>query len=360
VNRSCFGGAKHGHFRHMRSADALLHTCYRAIAVRYWLTLCYLLASSEVLAQSGVSGGKPDPFELVWNAPSDCPDAASIRRSLARLLATGTRTSRRLRADARLEPARDTVFTLTLRTELGGMVGERILQGHTCAAVSDAAVLTLALMLNPDTELERDAPTQTAPKGAAPIGNLTLLPAKTFDLITPTKSAVPFGVQLSTDVGLAAGVLPQVGPELGLGVTALLGRASLLLNADYGPAQNSTLAERPKMGGRLWSAALGLIGCWTPRAQTFAVGPCVGSILTRLEGKGLGVLNPQGGVVYWFSPAVGGHFSARLHPSLSLRALAMGLMPVDRPMVYLDELGVIHRPPSIAGRVQIGVVVDLR
>lgn len=240
------------------------------------------------------------------------------------------------------------------------MVGERVLQGLTCAAVSDAAVLTLALMLNPDTVLERDAPTQTAPKAAAATGKLTLLPAKNFELIDSVKAVLPLGVQLSSEVGLAVGVLPQVGPELGLGATFTLGQASLLLNADYGPGQNSTLAERPKMGGRLWTASLGLIGCWTRRGQTFAFGPCVGSTLTRLEGKGLGVLNPQGGVVYWLSPAVGVHFGVRLHSRLSLRLLAMGLVPVDRPKVYLDDLGEIHRPACIAGRVQIGVVVDLR
>ncbi len=239
------------------------------------------------------------------------------------------------------------------------MVGERVLQGLTCTAVSDAAVLTLALMLNPDTELEHDAPTQTVPKAGVPTATLTLLPANKFDVITSAQAALPLGVQMSTDVGLAAGVLPQVGPELGLGFTAKLGQASLLLNADYGPVQNSTLPERLKMGGRLWTASLSLIGCWTPRGQTIAIGPCIGSALTRLEGRGLGVLNPQGGVVYWLSPAVGVHFGVRLHSRLSLRLLAMGLVPIDRPRVYLDDLGEVHRPASIAARVQIGVVVDI-
>lgn len=328
--------------------------------MRSWVTLCCLLATSESFAQPLAQAKEPEPYDISWSAPEGCPDGLFARRSLARLLATGKATARQLRADVSVEQAADSAFVLTLRTDLDGTRGERILRGLSCEAVVDAAVLTMALMLNPDIDLGHDAPAKSVSESAPQVGNVSLMPVRRFDLVAPAKSALPLGIQVAAHVGAAAGVLPQLGPEFGLGVSATLGHASLMLDANYGLARDSSLADRPGMGGRLWTGALALIGCWSPRGQRLSVGPCIGNAVTRLQGTGLGVRNPHLGVVYWYAPGAGAHLDLRVQSKLSLRLLGMVYLPVDRPSVFLEDLGELHRPARVVGQGLLGVVVDLR
>jgi hypothetical protein len=330
----------------------LLSGALRPVAIT-----CSCLISSVLCAKSVVAEAPLGSLALTWQAPHDCPDETSVRRSLDRLLSAGESTSRHLMAEARVEPSSDSAWTLTLRTELDGVVGERILHGRSCDTVTDAAVLTMALMLNPDMPLDHDAPTQSLPNaGVSP-----KLPNRAVErpAIAPIHPAKAFGLQLGTELGFAVGVLPRAGPVIGLGLGATLGDASLWLNANYDPPQTQSLADYPDIGGRLWSACLGMLGCWTLRGRVVGIGTCVGGEVTRLDGVGVHVSHPQHGVVYWSSAAAAAHFDVRLHSRFSLRLLGTGLVPLDRPSVYLDDLGWVHRPWRVAGRVQAGVVVDL-
>lgn len=123
------------------------------------LTFCCLLESSQLFVQPSVLAGISEPFELIWIAPSACPDETLVRRWLRRLLATGNSTLGHLRVEARLEQLGISAFALTLRTDFGGMAGDRVLRGQSCESVTVAAVLTMALMLSPDQDLGRDSPT---------------------------------------------------------------------------------------------------------------------------------------------------------------------------------------------------------
>jgi hypothetical protein len=214
-------------------------------------------------------------------------------------------------------------------------------------------------MLNPDMPIDHDASTPRKIEHTDASRKSPKQPAEKPETVAKIRSAKPFGFQIAPRLGLAAGVLPRVGPVIGLGLGATSGDASLWLDANYEPPETHWLADHPNVGARLWSASLGMVGCWTVRGRLVALGPCVGGEATRLQGVGEQVSHPQRGVVYWYSATVGAHFDLRLHARVSLQLLGTGLVPLDRPSVYFDDLGQVHRPSEISGRVQAGVVIDL-
>src|SRR5690606_27174478 len=122
----------------------------------------------------------------------------------------------RLTAEITVERA-GSRFSLRLRTELAGVTGERNFDGNTCQAVSDAAALTLALMLNPDVETSADPPaaeSEPAPRAAPAVSE----PAEPKPKPPPAR-ARSGGPSLegaaAVHAGEQIGILPAPGPELG-------------------------------------------------------------------------------------------------------------------------------------------------
>jgi len=144
---------------------------------------------------------------------------------------------------------------------------------------------------------------------------------------------------------------------MGVGVT--MGHLSLTANGEWGPVQRATLPSAASMGGKLWSGSLALLGCWSFRRQALSAGPCIGASVTRLEGDGFGIAHPQTAVVYFGSPLAAAHLDWRIDARFALRLLVMGLVPIDRPRVFIDDLGDVHHPASVHGRAQIGAVIPL-
>lgn len=382
--------------------------------VRAFFILGVVLMSG-VTARSSAADEASESVELSWDVPLGCPDRASVQGSLARLLTSSETNSNRTLPNGSTQPvhassltphARDGVetatpqqrtfalstratsnaagsgglsrhllrvaasvvrsgeedWTLTLRTDLDGISGERVLRGRSCAALTDAAVLTMALMLNPDIDVDRAAPTNKETEPPA----TTDLPSGTVSLVAPRsvrtieRDRASLGLQLSTQMGLAAGILPKLGPEIGVGVGVTLGRFALALNGDWGPVQNATLSSAANMGGKLWSGSLALMGCWSFQWQQLSAGPCIGASVTRIEGNGFGIAHPQTAIIHFASPLTAARVDWQLDRRFALRLLMMGLAPIDRPSIYIDDLGDVHHPTSINGRVQLGAVFHLR
>ena len=195
------------------------------------------------------------PLDLTWNAPSACPDESAVRASLLRLVAENEAPSRYLKADISVEKSAAGGWTLTLRTELDGILGERILRGRACSTVADAAVLTLALMLNPDARLSSDATTKSSPPEGPSDTRTHPTAAARVPPHAPARSLRLLG---TSQLGLQWGVLRQAGPELGLGLGAARGPVSLWLRLGYDPPQNSFPA---RSAGNWWKAVGRICGC---------------------------------------------------------------------------------------------------
>jgi hypothetical protein len=159
---------------------------------------------------------KQAAFELDWRAPSGCPEARAVRAEVLRLARIDTSPRSQLRATAEIRTDGQT-WELTLSTELDGISGERTLTANTCRALSDAATLTLALILNPDVETAQSEPVVES-------------------------DALEVGVALSARAGAEHGQLAELGPSFALGAGFLLGAASVWGYAGFAPPQETRVS----------------------------------------------------------------------------------------------------------------------
>jgi hypothetical protein len=114
-----------------------------------------------LLASRPSGAAQSAPLSLLWHAPAPatCPTAADVEAEVLRLAGTELRVTQSLEVEATAALGQDGKWTLTLRTRLGGVSGERVLRGDSCREVAEAGALVLALTLNP--ELERGRPPQS-------------------------------------------------------------------------------------------------------------------------------------------------------------------------------------------------------
>ncbi len=294
--------------------------------------------------------------ELDWQLPAECPGRAEVEREVLRLVGTSPPGGRRLGVHATIvRPSRDR-WTLTLRTLLDGVPGERVLSGRSCRAVTDAAVLTLALTLNPDLMLPSPPPPEEAVTPPALASR-----AKARRVVT-TGASEQVGPRwfARTLVGVRVGTLPDPDPELGLGVGLALGRVVAWLVPSYAPPEEVVTPAKRGAGASLWMQSTAVLGCYSWTGDPVDIAPCAGLELTRVQGKGYGVSHPRaGGVVYWLSPALGVAANVRLERRLRLRLEAIGLAAVRRPTASLEPWGDVYRPEPLAARVSLGVQISI-
>lgn len=262
---------------------------------------------------------------LRWEAPGSCPNQETVRAQVLRLAALDGRSVHRLEAQGFIETDGRT-WSLVLTTRFESTLGERRLSASSCAALTDAAVVVMALILNPESEVK-----------SRPSEPVTSRP--------PRAHARPLGVRGLLDVraGVHAGVVSGVGAELGAGAGLALDAASLRLAAIYAPPFDVHLSGGSGPGGRLWFFSVSGVGCWGFGAAV-VVGPCAGVAFTRLAGRGIEVAMPHSAVTRWVSASFGLVLGVPLGRVVSLQAGGQMLVPLHRPTLYLEDLGPVARP----------------
>jgi hypothetical protein len=267
-----------------------------------------------------------------------------LRDTAIRLASADAESIGRLSAEVSIGVARDGRWSLTMRTEQSGIRGERTIEGSSCRAVTDAAALTLALMLNPETQ---------PPASAAPAAEHTERPPT----MAPRRAARGLALAGAADVGLQVGALPHPGPEFSLGAMLGVGRSSFWLLGSFAPRQTEFVAGDRTRGGRLWMATATALGCWSVTRSEPTFGPCLGAAFNLIEGHGLGVSDARHGAVYWVSPTAGLSVDLPVTSWVAVHAAALGQLPLSRPRTYLEEVGEVSRPGRVEARVLAGVLV---
>jgi hypothetical protein len=292
-------------------------------------------ASAETVRASEAPG---KVLELTWFAPPPCPGSEAVRTEVLALARIDRESSARLRANGVVR-RNDRTWQLELRTEFDGMSGERALSASSCRALTDAAILTLALILNPDVERRAPEPPHAPPGGEQDLARLH--------------------VALSGRGGFQFGVLEELGPDFAFGAGLSLGSASLWAYAGFAPPQDAHVKGSSGPGGRVWAGSASLIGCWDFGSDT-PFGPCAGAEFTRVAGEGIGIANPQHAVTYWASGQLGLRAGVRLGGGVTLRLGGFALVPALRPSLFLEGVGRVLRPEAIGGKLQAGADFQLR
>ncbi len=312
--------------------------------------LGFLVGTLLLVGPSWVRGQADVPFELQWSAPADCPEGSQIRQEVVRLAGTSG-LSRQLEARVRIRQDERQGWALDLTTELDGIVGERHLAGVSCQSLSEAATLTLALLLNPEAKIE-NPPAPPAPP-AVQASPAPEAPRRAKPGVTPVW-------QTGVLAGLQVGVLSEPSPWLGLSLGAGFGRFWLRLAPGFTPPQKLSSRERADAGGRLWLVSAAVLGCYAAIERIITLTPCLGANMVRLHGEGWGVLEAREASVYWTSAELALLAGLPLGRVMRLELWGFGVTPLYKSGVYLEEAGLISRPAGFGFGARAGLAAVWR
>jgi len=158
-----------------------------------------------------------------------------------------------------------------------------------------------------------------------------------------------------------AGSLPAPGLGAALGAELSWGRLQVralgTLLFEQHTQLDSTLA--PGAGAKLELLTGSLLACTAPigglRSQLASLA-CLGMELGQLAGEGTGVPGGRRGSALWAAPRVDlGGFWTIPGSDLRLGLSLMAAVPLNRDEFALNQLGSVHQPPSVVGRMSLGI-----
>jgi hypothetical protein len=148
-------------------------------------------------------------------------------------------------------------------------------------------------------------------------------------------------------------------PALGAGLSGgvVVNRLRLRLGAQAVLPQR-TEASSGK-GGDLGMAAGLMEACLTLTRGPVRLGPCVGVEAGALWAHAFGVTQQGSGAGPWVAVTVGEELAFPVTGQLSLVVGSALVIPVVSPRFVLDEVGEVHQPAAVGGRLAVGVEVQM-
>lgn len=313
--------------------------------------------------------------ELTARGPRECADAAEISFRVERAIGMPLAKAAPLAFEVAIER---TAAGHVARIGVDGAAPDatrltRELSAADCGKLVDAVSVAIALALGAaDASPDVGAEPAHADAGARPAPLAAMVPAHAAtdgaavdggddgSLATPSPVLAPsISLWLLGD----AGSLP--GASLGAALGAELGWRKIELRA-LGTVlfERETQLETPSSpapGAKLQLVTGGMLACAAPFGSLrapFAPFACFGAELGRLSGVGTGVASPRRGSALWAAPLVQlGAAWAVPDTALRLSTALVAATPLARDEFALRDIGTVHRPPSVVGRLSIGVSV---
>jgi len=355
------------------------------------------LAASVALAVRALPSAADDArIALVWRTPPGCPDEASVRADVARLLA-GSSATGSARAD--VTHAGD-----SWRVVVAMNGGERRLEAGSCRALAEATALIVAMAVDP----ARVAANRASPATAAAGGGAATVSSEPIPLEAGASSVAPIVDAASPDVAVAdagalavvapvapvtppapptadAGAPPEAAPvapappppspppraPVAAGTPASASETTFALSAagvlDLGTlpalAVGASVAVawtpsrfRLELAGGYFlpdSTPPAAVTSYLPRLGAFDLGPCALAEVASARGQGISIANPSSGSSAWFAPGAGFFGAWRLAQAWALFGRADALIPTIRPDFQVDGT-TLHRPGFVTGRLSLG------
>jgi hypothetical protein len=359
-----------------------------------WLTHLFFFASGSVwgcaafgLALLGASVGGLAPqahaAELVASGPALCPDAEELTVRVERALGVDLESAVPLRFSVRFDGASPSGYRARLMVEPAEPTEpryERVLSARDCEPLANAVAVAISLALGA-TEPEATAASANNPAGgeaASPLpasermiagdAERVSAPAAVSDI---PRSRLGGSERMTLEPALALalvgdlGSLPGAGFGLALGTELRRGRLALRASGTLFLDRHVALPEGgdTELGADMSLALGSLSACTTPLGNPFgaAAFACAGWELGRLEAIGTGVQQPRRGGALWSAPRIDAGLGWPADEG-ALRLLAQVTIaaPLQRDEFYLRDLGTVHRPSAVAGRLSLGVELNFR
>jgi hypothetical protein len=322
---------------------------------RRWCAAC--AASLFLLATARAS--RADPLDLVWDAPDTCNSGADVRREFER--STSIRPGRsppHLSARARVE-ARDGRWVLHLHTLRDGVEGDREIEADSCASLTRAAALVLALAFGEGAEPEA-APTPDAP--VAPQAPTTLTMAAKGRAGSDRQENSPFARSprasfiswsVTLDGRVAWGPLP--GPAAGAATTVdargrWWGASARVISwpGANGEPEPDLHAHFTGVGGALSLCLLGR------PSRAWLLAACAGLQASALRGTSTGATVSDAAVASWLAAIPALRARLRLFGPLHVEAGVEVAASLTRPAFAVcrapsDDSNAMSQPCSVHG-----------
>lgn len=308
-----------------------------------------------------VSADATEDITLRWEAHEGCPDAEAVRAEVRRLLGEAARAQAPLSVDA-VVTRDDAGSHLSLTLEGGESAGRRELSAARCDELASATALIVALAVDPEAvdpaALEQlEGATQEAPRETtepAPIPAATRAPPE-----TATEASAGPAPHLSAAAAfiLDAGSLPSIAPGLDAALGFRLARTRLEVGVTYLlPNDAETGGRRPAAELRLLAGKLAV--CQTLLGERRSLAACAAAELGSLMGSGGDITERRDGSSLWLAAHLSLTGALPIVDGLALQGGLGVALPLRRPVFTVENLGPVHQPSSIGGRLWLGLRVE--
>lgn len=315
--------------------------------------------SSSARAASSSSPPTDEPiatprFELRWQAPPGCPDAAYARPRVERFLGRAVAARGDPDTDASIAiAARDGLFVAVITID----DSPRELSAERCETVAEAAAYVVAAWIDPSVEPPPLEPSPPAPTSATP----TPAPEVAAPDATPATTARPRDdrarprAAVFVGVGVGVGALPRVGPGVGGGVAATWRWLRVELAVAHLFARPARLPSRPDVGGDIRLTAAAARFCPLVVRRPIELPLCAGFELGSMHGQGVGIDEVAERRALWAAFTAGAKLIWMPSRFVGPWIDATLAVPVSRPVFDAVNVGRIHQPAAATFTGMLGV-----
>jgi len=304
----------------------------------------------------------PEATGLRWHAPQGCPSQAEAATYLdTELQCDPTVGSSEVRVAATPDGWRAEV-----RIDGGD---PRALTAGSCEDLMAAAMVVVAVAR----DAQPEPPPQPDPSPQEPIVPLAPAPVRqvvhdpvaepqqprSAPLATrpreeATGSHVPVTHWVGVDAGVAAIHVPAISARLGARYVLRGDRWAVRAGAHY-ETPRRLLYPDTTVGGRFWTVAADVLGCYEPGRGSVTGAMCAGPAAGGVVGAGVGVPSPRRPRAAW----VGAHALAGLrwawNPRWRLSLDALFAVGLNRPAFHIGSRESLFESPQLGGAGMLGI-----
>ncbi|HWB81153.1 MAG TPA: hypothetical protein VG755_39590 [Nannocystaceae bacterium] len=323
--------------------------------------------------------GSAPPLELRWDAPASCPDRAAALATIDGLLGEHARREvyASITADVTIVAVKD-----HFRARVEFSEGHRTLEAATCREAADAALLIVAMAIDPRLGAPPDEPAPEEPTpdeptlpepvpvepthvpepAIAPDVRTTTATRETT-AIAPTQRArskrrrPPLHALLRASAGVGYGGPPGATAVIAIGVALAGPRFRVELDGDLWTPKRDNDPDRER-GISVIGWTVGVRGCGSPLARKLEIPICGGLRTGALRGKGFGV-EPSPKSTQWILASAGFGIWGWIRPRFALALDVEALVPFGRPEFNLGKDEFSYTAPPAGLRAIFGPVVRL-
>lgn len=303
----------------------------------------------------------PEATGLRWRAPEGCPSQADAAAYLE--------------TELQCDPSEGTTDVRVEATPTGWQAEVRIdgddprtLAAASCEDLMAAAMVVIAVARDAQPEVEPEEPQPIVPPPEPPPA-VTSEPepdpepepeprsSQPFEApppAQPTTPRVPLSHWVGADAGVAAIHVPAFAARLGVRYILRGEQWAVRVGGHY-ETPRRLLYPGTTVGGRFWTVAADVMGCYEPGRGSVTGALCAGPAAGGVFGTGVGVPTPRRPQAPW----VGGHALAGLrwawNPRWRLAVDALFAVGLNRPAFRIGSREDLFESPLLGGAGMLGI-----